>query len=56
MGPKGFIDKAIQILGGKGVGAVDNAPLAHFYAAARTLRVADGLMRCHMSQAGKKTR
>ncbi len=45
------IDRAIQILGGKGVGS--DTPLAHFYAAARTLRLADGPDEVHMSQLGK---
>lgn len=47
------IDRAIQILGGKGVGS--DTPLAHFYAAARTLRLADGPDEVHMSQLGKST-
>ena len=47
------IDRAIQILGGKGVGS--DTPLAHFYAAARTLRLADGPDEVHMSQLGKNT-
>jgi len=47
----GVIDRAIQILGGKGVGNV--TPLAHFYAAARMLRLADGPDEVHMSQLGK---
>ena len=46
-----IIDRAIQILGGKGVG--NDTPLAHFYAAARTLRLADGPDEVHMSQLGK---
>ena len=45
------IDRAIQIMGGKGV--CDDTPLAHFYAAARTLRLADGPDEVHMSQLGK---
>lgn len=45
------IDRAIQILGGKGVG--NDTPLAHFYAAARMLRLADGPDEVHMSQLGK---
>ncbi|WP_282050545.1 acyl-CoA dehydrogenase family protein [Maribacter aquivivus] len=45
------IDRAIQILGGMGVS--DDTPLAHFYAAARTLRLADGPDEVHMSQLGK---
>lgn len=47
------IDRAIQILGGKGVGS--DTPLAHFFAAARTLRLADGPDEVHMSQLGKNT-
>ena len=45
------IDKAIQVLGGKGVSG--DTPLAHFYAAGRTLRLADGPDEVHMSQLGK---
>ncbi|RNC89674.1 MAG: acyl-CoA dehydrogenase [Allomuricauda sp.] len=45
------IDRAIQVLGGKGVG--NDTPLAHFYAAARMLRLADGPDEVHMSQLGK---
>ncbi|WP_291959929.1 acyl-CoA dehydrogenase family protein [Maribacter sp.] len=45
------IDRAIQILGGLGVS--NDTPLAHFYAAARTLRLADGPDEVHMSQLGK---
>lgn len=47
------IDRAIQIMGGKGVS--DDTPLAHFYAAARVLRLADGPDEVHMSQLGKNT-
>jgi len=47
------IDRAIQIMGGKGVSA--DTPLAHFYAAARTLRLADGPDEVHLSQLGKST-
>lgn len=47
----GVIDRAIQILGGKGVG--NDTPLAHFFAAARMLRLADGPDEVHMSQLGK---
>ncbi|NKI32778.1 acyl-CoA dehydrogenase family protein [Croceivirga thetidis] len=46
-----IIDKAIQVLGGKGVSG--DTPLAHFYAAGRTLRLADGPDEVHMSQLGK---
>lgn len=45
------IDRAIQVLGGKGVGS--DTPLAHYYAAARMLRLADGPDEVHMSQLGK---
>ena len=47
------IDRAIQIHGGKGVS--DDTPLAHFYAAARTLRLADGPDEVHLNQLGKRT-
>jgi acyl-CoA dehydrogenase len=47
------IDRAIQIMGGKGVS--QDSPLAHFYVAARTLRLADGPDEVHMSQLGKNT-
>ncbi len=47
------IDRAIQIHGGKGVS--DDTPLAHFYAAARTLRLADGPDEVHLNQLGKTT-
>ena len=47
------IDRAIQILGGRGVGS--DTPLAHFFAAARVLRLADGPDEVHMSQLGKNT-
>lgn len=47
----GVIDRAIQVMGGKGVSA--DTPLAHFYAAARSLRLADGPDEVHMSQLGK---
>ncbi len=45
------IDRAIQIMGGKGVSS--DTPLAYFYASARTLRLADGPDEVHMSQLGK---
>lgn len=45
------IDRAIQVLGGKGVG--NDTPIAHFFAAARMLRLADGPDEVHMSQLGK---
>jgi acyl-CoA dehydrogenase len=47
------IDRAIQIMGGMGV--CGDTPLAHFYATARTLRLADGPDEVHLSQLGKKT-
>ena len=47
------IDRAIQIMGGKGVSG--DTPLAHFYAAARSLRLADGPDEVHLSQLGKST-
>ncbi len=47
------IDRAIQILGAKGVS--EDSPLAHFFAAARILRLADGPDEVHMSQLGKNT-
>ncbi len=45
------IDRAIQILGGKGVSS--DSSLAAHYASARTLRLADGPDEVHMSQLGK---
>ncbi len=45
------IDRAIQIMGGMGV--CSDTPLAHFFAAARMLRLADGPDEVHMSQLGK---
>lgn len=45
------IDRAMQILGGKGVSA--DTPLAHYYAIARMLRLADGPDEVHMYQLGK---
>lgn len=47
------IDRAIQIHGGKGVSG--DTPLAHFFAAARTLRLADGPDEVHLYQLGKST-
>ena len=47
------IDRAIQIHGGMGVSG--DTPLAHFYAAARTLRLADGPDEVHLNQLGKRT-
>lgn len=47
------IDRAIQVMGGKGVSG--DTPLAHYYAYARTLRLADGPDEVHMSQLGKNT-
>lgn len=46
------IDRAIQIHGGKGVGP--DTPLAHYFAAARMLRLADGPDEVHMYQLGKR--
>ncbi len=45
------IDRAIQILGGKGVGP--DTYLSHYYAFARMLRLADGPDEVHMYQLGK---
>ncbi|MDP5061884.1 MAG: acyl-CoA dehydrogenase family protein, partial [Maribacter sp.] len=45
------VDRAMQILGGFGVSS--DVPLAHFFAAARMLRLADGPDEVHMSQLGK---
>lgn len=45
------IDKAIQILGGKGVS--QDTYLAHYFAIARILRLADGPDEVHMYQLGK---
>ena len=45
------VDRAMQIMGGKGVSS--DTPLAHFFAAARMLRLADGPDEVHMSQLGK---
>ncbi len=45
------IDRAIQIHGGKGVGP--DTPLAHYFAVARMLRLADGPDEVHMYQLGK---
>ncbi|QCX00878.1 acyl-CoA dehydrogenase [Aggregatimonas sangjinii] len=47
------VDRAMQIMGGKGVSS--DTPLAHFFAAARMLRLADGPDEVHMSQLGKNT-
>jgi acyl-CoA dehydrogenase len=47
------IDRGIQIMGGRGVSG--DTPLAHFFAAARTLRLADGPDEVHLSQLGKNT-
>ena len=41
----------MQIMGGRGVSS--DVPLAHFFAAARMLRLADGPDEVHMSQLGK---
>jgi len=45
------VDRAIQIMGGKGVSS--DTPLAHYFAAGRMLRLADGPDEVHMSQLGK---
>ena len=45
------IDRAMQILGGKGVGP--DTYLAHYFAIARMLRLADGPDEVHMYQLGK---
>ncbi|WP_394750430.1 acyl-CoA dehydrogenase family protein [Spongiimicrobium salis] len=47
------IDRAIQIFGGKGVGP--DTPLAHYFVAARMLRLADGPDEVHLYQLGKST-
>lgn len=46
-----IIDRAMQILGGKGVGP--DTYLAHYFAIARMLRLADGPDEVHMYQLGK---
>ena len=45
------IDRCIQIHGGMGLS--QDFPMAHFYASARTLRLADGPDEVHMYQLGK---
>jgi acyl-CoA dehydrogenase len=45
------IDRAMQILGGKGVGP--DTYLPHYFAIARMLRLADGPDEVHMYQLGK---
>jgi len=47
------IDRAIQVHGGMGVSG--DTPLAGYYAAARTLRLADGPDEVHMYQLGRNT-
>ncbi len=47
------IDRAIQIHGGKGVSS--DTPLAHFFAIARMLRLADGPDEVHLYQLGRST-
>ncbi|MEM7659997.1 MAG: acyl-CoA dehydrogenase family protein [Bacteroidota bacterium] len=47
------VDRAIQVHGGMGVS--QDTPLAYFYAAARTLRLADGPDEVHMYQLGRNT-
>ena len=46
-----MIDRAMQILGGKGVGP--DTYLPHYFALARILRLADGPDEVHMYQLGK---
>ena len=46
------IDRAIQVLGGKGVGS--DTYLAHYFAIARMLRLADGPDEVHQYQLGKR--
>lgn len=43
-----IIDRAIQTYGGAGIG--DTTPLAHMWAGARTLRLADGPDIVHLEQ------
>jgi acyl-CoA dehydrogenase len=45
------IDRAIQILGGKGLS--NDTPLAYYYTMARALRLADGPDEVHMYQLGR---
>jgi acyl-CoA dehydrogenase len=45
------IDRAMQVLGGKGVG--QDTYLPHYFAVARMLRLADGPDEVHMYQLGK---
>ena len=45
------VDRAMQILGGKGVG--QDTYLPHYFAIARMLRLADGPDEVHMYQLGK---
>jgi len=47
------IDRAIQIHGGKGLSS--DTPLAHYFAIARVLRLADGPDEVHLYQLGKST-
>lgn len=47
------VDRAMQIMGGRGVSS--DTPLAHFFAAGRMLRLADGPDEVHLSQLGKST-
>lgn len=46
-----IIDRAMQVLGGKGLGP--DTQLAHYFAIARMLRLADGPDEVHMYQLGK---
>jgi len=45
------VDRAMQIFGAAGVS--QDTPLAHMYAYARTLRLADGPDQVHMMQLGR---
>ena len=47
------IDRAMQIHGGKGLSS--DTPLAHYFAMARILRLADGPDEVHLYQLGKST-
>jgi len=49
----GVIDRAMQIHGGMGLSS--DTPLAHFWAGARILRLADGPDEVHMYQLGRNT-
>jgi acyl-CoA dehydrogenase len=49
---QGIVDRAIQLFGGAGV--CQDTPLAHFFAAARTLRLADGPDEVHLASIAKQ--